>query len=251
MCKPLQHHKRTPSQPPLSTNLIKLNQINMSPSSLSASSSSDNSIKKSVSFNSIHDVVHIVENYKLTLSTQQEHDKVWYSQMEMAELARKEYFHKYGHHMKEENNSSSLTKQEQQLKKATQQIINRRLLVGAAYSSGGIRQEMAIARANNKARQANKMHMSTHDALAASRRGRHPRHHNHSTTNMTRIVVKNNPVGVQQQHQQQEQQQTSSLRNNNNKKANVSATGRTSSLSPSRHRGWFSDMYHLHSHKKQ
>jgi hypothetical protein len=245
MCKPLQHHKRNQSQPPL-TNLIKLNQINMSLSS--SSSSSDNSIKKSVSFNSIHDVVHIVENYKLTLSTKEDHDRVWYSQMEMAQLARKEYFYKYGHLMKEE--SSSLSKQEEQLKAARQKIINRRL--GAAahgtlpyhnINNGGVRQSMAIAR-GNKARHmtSNKMNMSTHDALAASRRGRNPRHHNHST-NMARIV-KNNPVAVQQQHQQNKK----SL---NNKKANVPATGRTSSPSPSRHRGWFSEMYHPHSHKKQ
>jgi hypothetical protein len=179
---------------------------------------------------------------------------VWYSQMEMAELARKEYFYRYGHHMKEE--SSLLTKQEQQLKVARQKIIDRRLRAAPAVAphgallpyhnmnSGGVRQSMAIARAN-KARQmaSNKTNMSTHDALAVSRRGRHSRHHNHST-NMARIVVKNNPVAVQQQHQH-----TSSLKN---KRANVPATtGRTSSLSPSRHRGWFSEMYHSHSHKKQ
>ena len=52
--------------------------------------------KKYVSFgDSSSNVVHIVENYKLTLGSHEDRQKVWYGRIELAKFARDEFYYQF------------------------------------------------------------------------------------------------------------------------------------------------------------
>ena len=147
-------------------------------------------------------IVHIVESYKLTMTSPEERNKVWYGAIELAKFFRDEFHCQfdgtaeeaaaaYEAHCAEKRKRmsvssslpSSLTN-EQKFQMKTQDIMNRRLTTSQHFFNLGARQSSYSNINNSKTTvpvpNINAM-MSTREALAAARRHRNHHRNNHLT----------------------------------------------------------------------